>query len=230
VKLPSPREGWRVFAGEVGVIVLGILLALGAQQVAENVQTRSDVHALRQAINHEVGFNLYAYDVRTRLSDCNMRRIRELVTWLRETPSDEPLPQLDLQGPGALMPYQSIWDSRDGAVFAHVPAEARQKYAEFYDELSGNLDRLREEQDAWVAIKGYELPGTVSLEDRREIYRLLARAFVADRTLAVNLPVSKKIADALGVRPIRPDNVSDDIANPPAGCESIFIPAKVASS
>jgi hypothetical protein len=33
-----PLHGWRVFAGEVGVIVLGVLLALGAQQLAEKIQ------------------------------------------------------------------------------------------------------------------------------------------------------------------------------------------------
>ena len=28
--LPKPLHGWREFAGEVGVIVLGVLIALGA--------------------------------------------------------------------------------------------------------------------------------------------------------------------------------------------------------
>ena len=38
-----PRDGWRVFIGEVGVIVLGVLIALVAQQVASNWQWRQDV-------------------------------------------------------------------------------------------------------------------------------------------------------------------------------------------
>ena len=32
----KPIHGWRVFAGEVGIIVIGVLIALGAQQVAED--------------------------------------------------------------------------------------------------------------------------------------------------------------------------------------------------
>ncbi|MEO7635366.1 MAG: hypothetical protein ABIS38_06945 [Sphingomicrobium sp.] len=51
MKIPKPRDGWRVFAGEVGVIVLGVLLALGAQQVVENradrVRADSAIVALR---------------------------------------------------------------------------------------------------------------------------------------------------------------------------------------
>ena len=29
--LPKPLHGWREFAGEVGIIVLGVLIALGAE-------------------------------------------------------------------------------------------------------------------------------------------------------------------------------------------------------
>ena len=30
--LPKPLHGWRVFVGEVGIIVIGVLIALGTQQ------------------------------------------------------------------------------------------------------------------------------------------------------------------------------------------------------
>ena len=33
--LPKPLHGWRAFAGEVGIIVIGVLIALGAQQLVE---------------------------------------------------------------------------------------------------------------------------------------------------------------------------------------------------
>ena len=38
--LPKPIHGWRMFAGEVGIIVIGVLIALGAQQVMENRAAR----------------------------------------------------------------------------------------------------------------------------------------------------------------------------------------------
>ena len=38
--LIKPVNGWRAFWGEVGIIVLGVLIALGAQQVAERVRDR----------------------------------------------------------------------------------------------------------------------------------------------------------------------------------------------
>ena len=30
IHLPKPLHGWRAFVGEVGIIVLGVLIALGA--------------------------------------------------------------------------------------------------------------------------------------------------------------------------------------------------------
>ena len=35
--LPKPLHGWREFAGEVGIIVIGVLIALGAEQVVETL-------------------------------------------------------------------------------------------------------------------------------------------------------------------------------------------------
>ena len=33
----KPLRGWREFSGEVGIIVLGVLIALGAQQVVQDI-------------------------------------------------------------------------------------------------------------------------------------------------------------------------------------------------
>lgn len=224
--LPRPLKGWRIFAGEVGVILLGVLLALGAQQIAEDQQMRSEVREFRRTIDHEIGLNLFVYEVRSRGSACNVRRIRELLRWVRKADSEKPLPRLSVYPPSIMLPYRSAWDSRDGTVFAYVPAKARQKYAEFYDELDGNSNRLAEEGNAWESIKGYELAGPITIDDRRAIYRNLAIAHGVDQTWAGNMPVSKKIADELGISPIQPDNLTKEFLADLGTCESIFVPEK----
>jgi hypothetical protein len=230
LKIPSPLNGWRVFAGEVGVIVLGVLLALGAQQLVEDIQMRAEVREFRRTIDHEIGLNLFVYEVRNRGSACNMGRIRELLSWVRKAKDGQSLPKINVYAPSILVPYRSAWDSRDGNVFAYVPAKARQKYAEFYDELDGNSTRLTEESEAWRALKGYELAGPISIEDRRTIYRHLAMAYGVDETWAGNMPVSKKIADELGVKPIQPDNLSKEFLADIGACEPIFVPDKATDS
>ena len=54
LSLPKPMHGWRAFAGEVGVIVLGVVLALAAQQVAESVNDRREAAATRATLVDEI--------------------------------------------------------------------------------------------------------------------------------------------------------------------------------
>jgi hypothetical protein len=54
VRLPKPLHGWRRFTGEVGVIVLGVLIALAAQQAVEAVHWRNMLSESEDAIRHEL--------------------------------------------------------------------------------------------------------------------------------------------------------------------------------
>ena len=62
--LPKPLHGWREFAGEVGIIVLGVLIALGAEQLIETIRSRSEVAQFRSAVDHELASDLAAYRYR----------------------------------------------------------------------------------------------------------------------------------------------------------------------
>ena len=50
----NPVHGWRDFAKEVGIIVLGVLIALGAEQIAQAVHWRYQVEQSRQAMRLEL--------------------------------------------------------------------------------------------------------------------------------------------------------------------------------
>lgn len=54
VHLPKPLHGWGAFFGEVGVIVIGILIALSAEQLVEGAHWRHKVEAVKEAVRHEL--------------------------------------------------------------------------------------------------------------------------------------------------------------------------------
>ena len=58
VHLPKPLHGWRAFAGEVGIIVVGVLIALGAEQVVGSVHRAQQASNAREAVRRELEFNL----------------------------------------------------------------------------------------------------------------------------------------------------------------------------
>ena len=52
--LPKPLHGWREFLGEVGIIVVGVLIALGAEQVVEMIGWRDRASSARQSLRGEL--------------------------------------------------------------------------------------------------------------------------------------------------------------------------------
>ena len=53
--LPKPLHGWREFAGEVGIIVVGVLIALGAEQVVESMNWKQRASHARDSLKTELG-------------------------------------------------------------------------------------------------------------------------------------------------------------------------------
>ncbi len=54
LRIPKPLHGWREFAGEVGIIFLGVLIALGAQQLVEWANHLSQVDEMSARLLKEV--------------------------------------------------------------------------------------------------------------------------------------------------------------------------------
>jgi hypothetical protein len=55
VHLPKPLHGWREFLGEVGIIVLGVLIALGAEQAIEHLNWLHKRSQVEQSMREELG-------------------------------------------------------------------------------------------------------------------------------------------------------------------------------
>lgn len=220
--LPKPLHGWREFAGEVGIIVVGVLIALGAEQLVQDMQGRSDERAFEESIDHEIGLNLFVYNVRSRQFACDQKRVEELKGWLDGARSGKQAPALWPMSPQILTPYRSAWENRNAQVFDHLPAEKRQKYAEFYDELSNNWSIIQGEQEQWGRLIPYAEAGPISLADRRMIRPVITELRNANSTLQVDLPVSQKIAEVLKVQEVLPDSIPTHWLKHLGDCRSVI--------
>ncbi len=225
--LPKPLHGWRAFAGEVGIIVIGVLIALSAEEVVQDRQRHADERALEETIDHEIGLNLFVYDVRSRQFACDKKRVEELKAWLDRARSGKQVPALWPAGPQIFTPYRSAWETRDAQVFNHLPAARRQKYAEFYDELSNNWSLMEAEQEQWGRLVPFAEVGPINLTDRRTIRPVIAHLRDADTTLQTDLPISQKIAEVLKVKEVQPDGVPTEWLKQLGDCRSaIMSPAE----
>jgi hypothetical protein len=80
--LPKAIHGWREFAKEVGIIVLGVLIALGFEQVVQMWHWRHDARETREALTSELEYSALWADERIAVQKCLRDRITQLTAKL----------------------------------------------------------------------------------------------------------------------------------------------------
>jgi hypothetical protein len=151
-RLPKPLHGWREFAGEVGIIVLGVLIALGAEQIVERVHQQQEGVQAERVIRNEIGINLGRLESRTGIYDCVRRRLDEVQKLLDGTTSNP-----DFKSPGWIGRPQywsflnSRWEaeSQAGRTALIDPGRLSQ-YGGMYNRMQNLLNEMDAEQSDWA--------------------------------------------------------------------------------
>ncbi len=126
---PEPKPRPRQFVGEVGIIVVGVLLALSAQEVVQEFHWRSELAEARTSLNVQLAESYFASEERIKDSDCISRKLDRLDAAIA---GDRP--QITTIELGGLRPwFTSSWDAAvaSGTV-AHMPPEERIRYADLF--------------------------------------------------------------------------------------------------
>lgn len=157
-RIPQPIHGWRQFAGEVGIIVVGVLIALGAQELVEDRHWAGQIKEARASLDAQLVESKFAALERAASAWCIDRRLDfldDVVAGRRlATELDTKVTPLRLWG-------TSAWDAAtaSGAV-ARMPAVHRNDYAGLFSftkaigemnqaefALSGGLGTLERHSD-----------------------------------------------------------------------------------
>jgi hypothetical protein len=223
--LPKPMHGWREFAGEVGIIVVGVLIALGAEQVMQNLHWRSEVTEFRKAEDSELANNLAAFRYRNLQGRCVARRIAQLEQWGKDSRSGkvEPLSG-DILRPSIIIFRTSVWNAR-GEALTHMPLATRLDYSGLYDLLDNADQQMLAEREAWRGLAAFNGADALSNEDRMRLNELLYRAKSIDGVLTNNWYPVVANAKRLGIRPDFGDNARFIPPPDPKFCASL-VPAK----
>jgi hypothetical protein len=189
--LPKPLHGWREFAGEVGIIVLGVLIALGAEQVVEAAHQRQEGIEAEHIIRNEISLNLGRLQSRMAIHACVDRRIEELQTLLDNAASN---PAIVTPGWIGRPQYWTFLDSRwqaesQAGQAALVDARRLPDYGIMYNRMQNLQDEMGLEQTDWAKLRTLEhirlldpaaaLEFNVTLQDAR--YRNWRLALVTDQ-------------------------------------------------
>jgi hypothetical protein len=210
IHLPKPLHGWRSFVGEVGIIVIGVLIALGAEQMVEWVHWRNQVADARRALDREVAYDLGAVEKRQQEAPCIDRRLREIRSLLAGSTSGlrsgsrPPLGQ-----PQLWRPRTDVWQAAiAGQAAEHMPLATRLGYADLYGCFQWFAQKAEDETDAWSVLAELDDPGTLGPEDIASVRQARSRAQVAADKMNANLPRIITAGARLGIKPAAVEETS----------------------
>ena len=130
-----PPHGWNAVGWELAIVTLGVLVALGAQQVVEGINDREAVAQLRGALHAELGDDRARWE-HIRASDpCTVQRLDRIEQWLATAPADAKLNRA----------YRLfLWNQHSGAwdlaktsdTMTHIPLRERLIFASLYEAIN----------------------------------------------------------------------------------------------
>ena len=158
VQLPEPLHGWRQFAGEVGIIVLGVLIALGAQQLAQNIQQRSDAADARRAVRGELEANMARLSSRAALKHCVENRMEEIQALLDKAARNPSITTPGWVGRPQYWSMQTVrWEAvSQGGRAALMPPDELADYGALYSWMGSINGVMTTEQADWARLRTLE--------------------------------------------------------------------------
>ena len=148
-RLPKPLHGWREFVGEIAIIVVGVLIALGAEQVVVTLDWREKVRAGEETLRQDYVFILANAEEREGEDHCIRARLLELRNILDTHPGS--LSALGHIGSPPRRPwYPGSWDGLVAAdVSTHMPRDETLALSGIAQQARIAEDGARVELDDW---------------------------------------------------------------------------------
>jgi hypothetical protein len=158
VHLPKPMHGWRQFAGEVGIIVLGVLIALGFEQVVQSIHDRNMAAEARQNVRDEAALNLSALRDRIDIQGCIERRLGELSSLLEAAGDGSLKTQPNWIGYPPTWPFfHGRWDAATASGRNSLfPFGEQQQFTILYEIFARYDEYQAREQAAWSQLRALE--------------------------------------------------------------------------
>lgn len=158
---PKPVHSWRELLSEIGVVVIGVCIALGAEQAVEWLHWRSQVREARGVIATELASNLVASADRLHSGVCIEHRLDELADILDTAAKKGSLPPVgDINLPRHYSWPTGAWDSVVASQTAtHFPRQQLVDFAGIYKLIQRLESFYNRENDEWGVLYTMVGPG-----------------------------------------------------------------------
>ena len=200
----KPIHGPREFLKEVWIIVLGVLIALAAEQAVVWVHDRQAAAAARGAVRAEVISNLSDMQGRLATQACVERRLDEIGDLLARTQDGVLSPRPSWVGQPAIWYMASQrWQAAAGSGRISLFNTTEQgRYATIYGHTTEFAAQEEGEQDAWAQLRGLEdWRGPLGPAGKVHFLQALQRARYSLWSTRVTLALALEAGRTVGIAP-----------------------------
>ncbi len=202
VHKPKPVHNWREFASEVGIIVLGVLIALAGEQAVESLSWAHEVRAERAALNSEAQDFLGAAAARVRQHPCLEREMRDLETVFERHERGQALGiRRRVGGPYALGGTSGTWQiALSSQALGHIPLKEKLAYGAAF-QMFETYDRAVDAEGAqWASLNLLNHPQIINAGDWSALHQAYVNA-ESNMKQVNGLAEFILASDNLGLRP-----------------------------
>ena len=176
VHLPKPLHGWREFSGEVGIIVLGVLIALAAEQVVEQWRWHEKVAVIRKSLLGELGNDRARWHENMSFVPCARREIAALQQWAAQGRPGVAPPQTPVTFKSLFwLMHSANWNlAVASGTLDHFPISEQLDFAALYDGIAHRQIDLQNATDLSQEVESL-VPLATNDEGRRDLVKILGR-------------------------------------------------------
>jgi hypothetical protein len=169
---PKPWHGVREFLKEYAIIVVGVLTALAAEQVAELAHVHNEVREARAALHAEMADDLRTLVLEAREDACYRERLAAIAAWA-DGKSPKPPP-----GTGLLMSgvSSSAWETAKAGAAPHMELKERLALSVFYNDIENQMSLIRLLRQQVIEVSGYRYRESLDPQEAHALIRLAGDA------------------------------------------------------
>jgi hypothetical protein len=194
---PKPWRGGREFLKEIGTIIVGVLIALSAEQAVEWLHWRTDVAEAREALKDEVRTDATLSAASVVESGCVLTELQDFVAWAKGGPHAK-LGDVVLKSESS-----TVWDvAKAGPTLGHMPLPERLAFGRFYAGVANQQVVIQSVRMVGVTqLLRYVQKDELTPDEARHLLEDLAASRTFFSARGRNDAAQLKLAKALGVEP-----------------------------
>ena len=202
--LIKPPTGWPDFVTELVIVVLGVFIALAAQEAVSNWKARRDLAEFRNAVDREIADNLAGYEQRVRQSACARALLDQLEAWQKNWRDGSGPAMLGrIRRPIEYTVSQHVWNSGVAANLREMPLDQRLNYAGLYAGFETYENQRLRDAAIWQELYAYDQAASLSPAEVNKLRGLILSARGLGSSIDGNWLELKQQAAAVGIRPAK---------------------------